>query len=107
MAEKTKQEKDIHDLNDKLAELNRVLRVHGEELAVERSDKIRFKDLSEGYMRKVAELEAQMEAAEIKPHSKMSQRPKDTVPRDQSHSLSNIHANKVKRVDAKTLHDVC
>ena len=58
------------------------MRAKGEELAVERSDKIRFKDLSEGYMKKVAELEAQLDAAEIKPHSKMSQRPKDTVPRD-------------------------
>lgn len=37
----------------------------------------------------------------------MSQRPKDTVVRDQSHSLSNIHASKIKRVDAKQLADVC
>jgi hypothetical protein len=29
------------------------------------------------------------------------------VARDQSHSLSNIHASKVKRVDAKQLADVC
>lgn len=58
-------------------------------------------------MKEVAKLEAQMEAADLKPKSKMSQRPKDTVMRDQSHSLSNIHATKVKRVDAKQLLDVC
>lgn len=58
-------------------------------------------------MKEVAKLEAQLDAAEIKPISKMSQRPKDTVVRDQSHSLANINANKVKRVDAKQLADVC
>ena len=74
---------------------------------MERNDKIRFKDLSECYMKEVAKLEAQLEAADLKPKSKMSQRPKDTVMRDQSHSLSNIHAAKIKRVDTKQLIDVC
>ena len=45
-------------------------------------DKVRFKELSEGYMRDVARLEAQLEAADMKPKSKLSQRPKDTVLRD-------------------------
>ena len=45
-------------------------------------DKVRFKELSEGYMRDVARLEAQLEAADMKPKSKLSQRPKDTVMRD-------------------------
>ena len=35
----------------------------------------------------------------------MSQRPKDTVVRDQSHSLSNIHASRVTTVNLKTLAD--
>lgn len=48
-----------------------------------------------------------MEQADLKPKSKLSQRPKDTVMRDQSHSLSNIHTSKIKKVDAKQLLDVC
>lgn len=45
----------------------------------------------------------------MKPNSKskMSQRPKDTVPRDQSHSLSNIHATRQKPVDRQQLDPVC
>ena len=39
----------------------------------------------------------------MKPKSKLSQRPKDTVLRDQSHSLSNIHAQRVKSVEPKQL----
>ena len=53
-----------------------------EELAIAKSDANRFKDLSEGYMQEVARLEAQLEAANVKPQSKASQRPKDTVKRD-------------------------
>lgn len=68
-----------------------------------KTDKVRFKELSEGYMQEVARLEAQLEAADMKPKSKLSQRPKDTVLRDQSHSLSNIHAQRVKSVEAKQL----
>lgn len=67
------------------------------------SDKVRFKELSEGYMQEVARLEAQLEAADMKPKSKLSQRPKDTVMRDQSHSLSNIHAQRLKAVEPKQL----
>ena len=74
-----------------------------DELAVASSDKVRFKELSEGYMQEVARLEAQLEAADMKPKSKLSQRPKDTVMRDQSHSLSNIHAQRVKSVEPKQL----
>jgi len=51
----------------------------------------------------VARLEAQLEAADMKPKSKLSQRPKDTVMRDQSHSLSNIHAQRLKAVEPKQL----
>lgn len=47
-----------------------------------KQDKVRFKELSEGYMQEVARLEAQLEAADMKPKSKLSQRPKDTVLRD-------------------------
>jgi hypothetical protein len=75
----------IKDLKTSLAEKD-------EQLAITTSDKVRFKELSEGYMQEVARLEAQLEAADLKPKSKLSQRPKDTVVRDQSHSLSNIHA---------------
>ena len=38
-----------------------------EELAISKSDANRFKDLSEGYMQEVARLEAQLEAANVKP----------------------------------------
>ena len=54
-------------------------------------------------MQEVARLETQLEAADMKPKSKLSQRPKDTVMRDQSHSLSNIHAQRVKSVEPKQL----
>ena len=54
-------------------------------------------------MQEVARLEAQLEAADMKPKSKLSQRPKDTVTRDQSHSLSNIHAQRLKSVEPKQL----
>ena len=51
-------------------------------MAMSKTDKVRFKELSEGYMQEVARLEAQLEAADMKPKSKLSQRPKDTVLRD-------------------------
>lgn len=53
-----------------------------EELAIAIKDRNRFKDLSEGYMKDVARLEAQLESMDVKPKSKGSQRPKDTVKRD-------------------------
>lgn len=53
-----------------------------EELAIAIKDRNRFKDLSEGYMKEVARLEAQLESVDVKPKSKGSQRPKDTVKRD-------------------------
>ncbi len=86
----------IKDLKTSLAEKD-------EQLAITTSDKVRFKELSEGYMQEVARLEAQLEAADLKPKSKLSQRPKDTVVRDQSHSLSNIHAQRVKSIEPKQL----
>ena len=43
------------------------------------ADKVRFKELSESYMQEVARLEAQLEANDLKPKNKLSQRPKDTV----------------------------
>ena len=83
--------------------MNNQLEKQEDELAMAKSDKVRFKELSEGYMQEVARLEAQLEAADMKPKSKLSQRPKDTVMRDQSHSLSNIHAQRHKSVDPKSL----
>ena len=43
-----------------------------EELAIATSDKVRFKELSEGYMNEIARLELQLEAADVKPKSKLS-----------------------------------
>ena len=37
-----------------------------------KTDKVRFKELSEGFMQEVAQLEAQLEAADMKPKSKQS-----------------------------------
>ena len=54
-------------------------------------------------MKEVAHLETQLEAAAIKPKSKTSQRPKDTVHRDVTQSLSNVSTQKVKIVEAKQL----
>ena len=55
-------------------------------------------------MKQVTNLESQLEAADLKPKSKMSQRPKDTVKRDQSASFQNpYHTSKVKRVETKQL----
>ena len=59
---------------------------------MEKSDKARPKVLADSYMNEVARLEAQLRAADMKPKSKLSQRPKDTVAHEQSHSLSNFHA---------------
>ena len=66
-------------MNRRIQNLSRELEEKDEELAITRSDKVRFKELSEGYMQEVARLEAQLEAADMKPKSKLSQRPKDTV----------------------------
>lgn len=46
--------------------------MHEEELAMANTDKVRFRELSEGYMQEVARLEAQLEAADLKPKSKLS-----------------------------------
>ena len=70
------------------------------------SDKVRFKELSEGYMQEVARLENQLEEANVKPKSKLSQRPKDTVKRDQTNSLASTSAKRIKSVDAKQLTEV-
>ena len=43
-----------------------------EELAIAQKDRVRFKELSEGYMQEVARLEAQLEAADLKPKPKAS-----------------------------------
>ena len=73
-------ERRIASLSSKLAEKD-------EDLVMSKNDRVRFKELSEQYMQEVARLEAQLEAADMKPKSKLSQRPKDTVLRDQSYSL--------------------
>ena len=39
-------------------------------MAMLNSDKVRFKELSENYMQEVARLEAQFEAADLKPQTK-------------------------------------
>jgi hypothetical protein len=70
---------------------------------VAQKDRLRFKELSEGYMQEVARLEAQMEQADIKPKAKGVSRPKDTVKRDQS---GPANTNKTKRVESKQLTDV-
>ena len=60
-------------------------------------------------MNEVQRLTEQLNELDLKPNSKskMSQRPKDTVVRDQSHSLSNIHASRLPSVNKKSLADVC
>ena len=60
-------------------------------------------------MNEVQRLTEQLNDLDAKPNSKskMSQRPKDTVPRDQSHSLSNIHASRLPPVNKEGLVDVC
>ena len=67
------------------------------------NDKVKFKDLSETYMKEVAHLESQLEAAAIKPKSKTSQRPKDTTQRDITQSLSQVSTQKVKMIEARQL----
>jgi hypothetical protein len=57
-------------------------------------------------MQEVARLEAQLEEADLKPKSKASQRPKDTVKREMSAGNSNPHGVKMKRVEMKQLNDV-
>jgi hypothetical protein len=52
--------------------LQKELQKKTEELAIASSDRVRFKELSEGYMQEVARLEAQLEAADVKPKSKAS-----------------------------------
>ena len=81
------------DYNDTLARMTQDLQLKlqekEEELTLTTQDKVRFKELSEGYMQEVARLEAQLEAADLKPKSKLSYRPKDTVVRDNTNSISN------------------
>jgi len=84
-------------------QLQKQLAQKQEELAITQSDKVRFKELSESYMQAVARLESQLEAAQIKPISKLSQRPKDTEVRDQTNSVSNINAQRLKNVEPKQL----
>ena len=76
-------------------------------LAQVEADKQQFQKLSENYMNEVQRLNEQLNELDLKPNSKskMSQRPKDTVVRDQSHSLSNIHASRVPSVNIKSLAD--
>jgi hypothetical protein len=88
--------------------LDKLKREHAkqnEELAIAQKDRTRFKDLSEGYMKEVARLEAQLESVDIKPKAKGTQRPKDTVKREQS-ATGPGNAVKIKRIDAKQLNDV-
>ena len=58
-------------------------------------------------MKEVASLEIQLEQVDVKPRSKLSQRPKDTVMRDQTHSLSNIHPGRVKTVEKSKVLSTC
>lgn len=59
-------------LERRISLLNNKLEEREEELAMSKNDKMRFKELSEGYMEEVARLEAQLEAADMKPKSKLS-----------------------------------
>lgn len=56
-------------------------------------------------MQEVARLEAQLEAVDIKPRAKGTQRPKDTVKREHS-ATNNSNQVKLKRIEAKQLNDV-
>ena len=61
-----------------IKELQSKLHENNEQLTLTTSDKMRFKELAEKYMQAVSRLESQLEQADIKPVSKLSQRPKDT-----------------------------
>jgi len=89
-----------------IQQLQKLLKDKEEQLAIETSDKVRFKELSENYMTAVARLESQLEAVKIKPLSKLSQRPKDTVIKDQTNSLTNAAAQRLKTVEPKQLGEV-
>ena len=89
-----------------IRELQSQLREREEQHAITTSDKMRFKELSENYMQEVAHLESQLGEAQIKPLSKMSQRPLDTEVRAQSHSHAIKQGQRVKRVEAKQLTEV-
>ena len=93
--------------NQTIKTLQDQLQEKSEECVGHYNDKIKFKELSEGYMKDIARLEAQLESVDVKPRSKLSQRPKDTVPRDQTHSLSNIHPGRVKTVEKNKLFATC
>jgi hypothetical protein len=77
----------LQNSNQNLTKLRKEHSKIVEELAVAENDRTRFKDLSESYMQEVARLEAQLEAVDIKPKAKGTQRPKDTVKRE--HSATN------------------
>ena len=95
------------DFTQKLNELQKMIQDKDEEMAILNSDKVRFKELSENYMQEVARLEAQFEAADLKPQNiKANQRPKDTVTRDHKNSMTNFNSLKLKNVDAKQLVEV-
>ena len=57
-------------------------------------------------MKEVAHLEAQFEAIEIKPKSKSTQRPKDTVLKNNANSFASKTAQKLKSVEPKQLNEV-
>ncbi len=67
--------------NSALDKLKKEHKLKVDELATAIHDRTRFKDLSEGYMKEVARLEAQLEELDLKPKPKSTQRPKDTVKR--------------------------
>ena len=59
-------------LERRIATLTSKLEEKDEDLAMSKNDRVRFKELSEQYMQEVARLEAQLEAADMKPKSKLS-----------------------------------
>lgn len=89
-----------------LEELQTLIAQKDGEMAILNSDKVRFKELSEGYMQQVARLEAQFEAADLKPPVKAQKRPKDTVTRDGKISISNVNGQRQRNIDAKQLNEV-
>ena len=106
MFDKQRLEGKCSDFIQQLNELQKVIQDKDQQMVILNSDKVRFKELSENYMQEVARLEAQFEAADLKPQVKAQKRPKDTVTRDSKNSMSNHSTQKLKNVEAKQLGEV-
>ena len=85
--------------------MKKELKAKEDALELQAGDKMRLKELSEGYMKEIAALEAQLEDADIKPKQKITLRPKDTIRPISSHPTSH-QTLKVRLVEPKQLEDV-